>query len=315
MTQLGTTGLDVSTLCLGTNVFGWTADEATSHAILDAYVAGGGNFIDTADVYSAWVDGNSGGESEAIIGTWLAKHPERRDGLVVATKVSQLAPNKGLGRDAILGAADASLQRLQTDRIDLYWAHYDDPDTPLEETLAAFGELLDAGKVRAIGASNYSAPRLAEALALADRKGLPKFAALQPEYNLVAREEYESTLAPIVAEHDLATVPYYGLASGFLTGKYRPGGPAVESARAGGASKHLEQPGAVAALEALDAIAAERGTSVSAVALAWLAAQPHVAAPIASARTVEQLAELLPVNELALTADEVERLSTAATVA
>ena len=311
MTQLGTSGLDVSTLCLGTNVFGWTADEATSHAVLDAYVAGGGNFIDTADVYSAWVDGNSGGDSEAIIGTWLAENQDKRDSLVVATKVSQLAPNKGLGRDAILGAADASLQRLQTDRIDLYWAHYDDPGTPLEETLAAFGELLDAGKVRAIGASNYSAPRLAEALAIADREGLPKYVALQPEYNLVAREEYESTLAPLVAEHDLATVPYYGLASGFLTGKYRPGGAAVDSPRAGGAAKLLEQPSAVAVLEALDEVAAAHDAPVAAVALAWLAAQPHVAAPIASARTVEQLADLLPVNELQLTADEVDRLTSA----
>lgn len=314
MTQLGSSGLDVSTLCLGTNVFGWTADEATSHAVLDAYVAGGGNFVDTADVYSAWVPGNEGGDSEAIIGTWLAKNGDRRDDLVIATKVSQLAPNKGLGRDAILGAADASLRRLQTDRIDLYWAHYDDQDTPLEETLAAFGELIDAGKVRAIGASNYSAPRLAEALALADREGLPKYVALQPEYNLVAREEYETTLAPIVAEHDLATVPYYGLASGFLTGKYRPGGEAVDSPRASGASKYLDKPYAAALLEALDAVAAAHETSVAAVALAWLAAQPHVAAPIASARTVEQLRELLPVNELRLTAAEIERL-TAATVA
>lgn len=314
MPQLASSGLDVSTLCLGTNVFGWTADEASSHAVLDAYVAGGGTFIDTADVYSVWVPGNTGGDSEAIIGSWVAKHPARRDDLVLATKCSQLAPNKGLGRDAILAAADASLQRLQTDRIDLYWAHYDDADTPLEETLAAFGELIDAGKVRAIGASNYSAQRLAEALALADREGLPKYVALQPEYNLVEREEYESTLAPVVAEHELATVPYYGLAHGFLTGKYRPGGPAVDSPRARGAAAYLEQPGAVATLEALDQIAAAHATSVAAVALAWLAAQPHVAAPIASARTVEQLRELLPVNELQLTAAEVDQL-TAATVA
>jgi aryl-alcohol dehydrogenase-like predicted oxidoreductase len=314
MTQLGSSGLDVSTLCLGTNVFGWTADKAASHAVLDAYVAGGGDFIDTADVYSAWVPGNSGGDSEAIIGSWLAKNPEKRDALVVATKCSQLAPNKGLGRDAILGAADASLQRLQTDRIDLYWAHYDDADTPLEETLAAFGELIDAGKVRAIGASNYSAPRLAEALALADREGLPKYVALQPEYNLVEREEYESTLAPLVAEHGLATVPYYGLAKGFLTGKYRPGGEAVDSPRAGGAAAYLEQPGAVAALATLDEVAAAHDTTVAAVALAWIAAQPHVAAPIASARSVEQLQDLLPVNDLQLTADEVDRL-TSATVA
>jgi aryl-alcohol dehydrogenase-like predicted oxidoreductase len=310
MTKLGSSDLDVSTLCLGTNVFGWTTDEAAAHAILDAYVAGEGNFVDTADVYSAWVDGNRGGESEAIIGTWLARNAARRDDLVIATKVSRLAPNTGLGRDAILGAADASLQRLQTDRIDLYWAHYDDPDTPLEETLAAFGELLDAGKVRAIGASNYSAPRLAEALALADREDLPRFVALQPQYNLVDRGPYEDALAPVVAEHDLAVVPYYGLASGFLTGKYRPGGPDVDSARAAGAAKYLNNGGA-AKLEALDAIAAAHDTTVAAVALAWLAAQPHVAAPIASARTVEQLQDLLPVTDLQLGEDELAELSVA----
>jgi aryl-alcohol dehydrogenase-like predicted oxidoreductase len=313
MTQLGSSGLDVSTLCLGTNVFGWTVDEAASHAVLDAYVAGGGNFVDTADVYSAWIDGNSGGESETIIGTWLAKNPDKRDDLVIATKGCRLPPNTGLGRDAILAAADASLKRLQTDRIDLYWAHYDDPDTPLEETLAAYGELLDAGKVRAIGASNYSAPRLAEALAVAGREGLPRYTAVQPEYNLVDRAEYEATLAPVVAEHDLAVVPYYGLAKGFLTGKYRPGGPAVDSPRAGGASAYLEQGGA-AVLEALDDVATAHGTTVAAIALAWLAAQPHVVSPIASARSVAQLEDLLPVNTITLTADEVGEL-TQATVA
>ena len=310
MTSLGSSGLDVARLCLGTNVFGWTADEAASHAVLDAYVAGGGNFIDTADAYSAWVPGNSGGDSEVIIGSWLARNAARRDDVVVATKVSRLAPNTGLGRDAILGAADASLQRLQTDRIDLYWAHYDDPDTPLEETLAAFGELIDAGKVRAIGASNYTAPRLAEALAVADREGLPRYVALQPHYNLVDREDYENGLAAVVAEHGLATIPYYGLASGFLTGKYRPGGPEVDSPRAAGAAKYLNNGGA-AKLEALDAIAAEHETTVAAVALAWLAAQPHVAAPIASARTVRQLDDLLPALSLQLGEDELAELSVA----
>src|SRR3954471_6037945 len=310
MRTLGSTGLDVSTLCLGTNVFGWTADEAASHAILDGYVAGGGTFIDTADSYSSWIDGNQGGESETIIGTWLARNPGRRDDVVIATKVTRLAPNTGLGRDAILGAADASLRRLQTDRIDLYWAHYDDPDTPLEETLAAFGELIDAGKVRAIGASNYSAPRLAEALAVSDREGLPRYVALQPHYNLVDREDYENGLAAVVAEHGLATIPYYGLASGFLTGKYRPGGPEVDSPRAAGAAKYLNNGGA-AKLEALDAIAAEHETTVAAVALAWLAAQPHVAAPIASARTVRQLGDLLPVLSLQLGEDELAELSVA----
>jgi aryl-alcohol dehydrogenase-like predicted oxidoreductase len=309
MTKLGSSGLDVSTLCLGTNTFGWTSDEATSHAVLDAYVAGGGNFVDTADVYSAWVDGNSGGDSEAIIGSWIAKNPAKRDDVVVATKVSQLAPNKGLGRAAILGAADASLRRLQTDRIDLYWAHFDDADTPLEETLAAFGELVEAGKARAIGFSNYTPQRLAEALALSERDGLPAIVALQPHYNLVDRG-YEDGLAAIVAEHDLAVVPYYGLASGFLTGKYRPGGAAVDSPRAGGASKYLNNGGA-AKLEALDAVAAAHGVSVAAVALAWLAAQPHVVSPIASARTVEQLQDLLAVETLRLGEDELAELSVA----
>jgi aryl-alcohol dehydrogenase-like predicted oxidoreductase len=310
MTKLGSSGLDVARLCLGTNVFGWTADEAASHAVLDAYVAGGGNFVDTADAYSAWVPGNSGGDSEAIIGSWLARSAARRDDVVIATKVSRLAPNTGLGRGAILAAADASLRRLQTDRIDLYWAHYDDPDTPLEETLAAFGELIDAGKVRAIGASNYSAARLAEALAVSDREGLPRFVALQPHYNLVDREDYENGLAAVVAEHGLATVPYYGLASGFLTGKYRPGGPEVDSPRAAGAAKYLNN-GGVAKLEALDAVAAEHDTTVAAVALAWLAAQPSVAAPIASARTVAQLQDLLPVLSLQLGEDELAELSVA----
>jgi aryl-alcohol dehydrogenase-like predicted oxidoreductase len=308
MTRLGSSDLDVSTLSLGTNVFGWTADEAASHAVLDAYVAGDGNFVDTADVYSAWVPGNTGGESEAIIGRWLAAHPAKRDDLVIATKVSHLAPNTGLGRHAILAATDASLARLQTDRIDLLWAHDDDLNTPLEETLAAFGELIAAGKVRAIGASNYTGPRLAAALALADGNGLPRYVALQPQYNLVEREEYETTLAPVVAEHDVAVVPYYGLARGFLTGKYRPGGPAVDSPRAAGAAAYLERGGA-AVLEALDAVAAAHDTTVAAVALAWLAAQPQVAAPIASARTVQQLADLLPVNTIRLSDAEITQLS------
>jgi aryl-alcohol dehydrogenase-like predicted oxidoreductase len=308
MPQLGSSDLNVSTLCLGTNVFGWTADEATSHDVLDAYVAGGGNFVDTADVYSAWIDGNSGGESETIIGTWIARNATARDDLVIATKVSQLAPNTGLGRDAILAACDASLQRLQVEHIDLYWAHFDDEQTPVAETLAAFGELIDAGKVRAIGASNLSPARLAESLATSDAEGLPRYVALQPHYNLVERE-YERTYAPLVAEHELSTVPYFALAKGFLTGKYRPGGAAVESARAGAASEYLETPGAAELLDALDDVARAHGVTVSAVALAWLAAQPHVASPIASARTVAQLEDLLPVNTIALTDDEVARLS------
>jgi aryl-alcohol dehydrogenase-like predicted oxidoreductase len=311
MTKLGTSDLDVSTLSLGTNVFGWTADEPTSHAVLDAYVAGGGNFIDTADVYSAWVPGHRGGEAETIIGRWLAANPGRRHDLVVATKVGQLSGAEGLSRETILKAADASLQRLQTDRIDLYWAHIDDQDTPLEETLGAFGELIDAGKVRAIGASNYSAPRLTEALAVSRREGLPSYVALQPHYNLVEREEYEGTLASVVAEHGLSTVPYFGLAKGFLTGKYRPGGAAVDSPRAPAAAAYLDDGGADV-LDALDEVAAAHGAPVAAIALAWLAAQPTVASPIASARTLDQLAELLPVNQIRLTEGELAILSAAA---
>jgi aryl-alcohol dehydrogenase-like predicted oxidoreductase len=310
MTKLGTSDLDVSTLCLGTNVFGWNVDEAGSHAVLDAYVAGGGNFLDTADVYSAWIPGNDGGESEAIIGRWLASHPGRRDDLVVATKVGQLPGAEGLSRDTILRAADASLRRLQTDRIDLYWAHIDDEDTPLEETLGAFGELIDAGKVRAIGASNYTAARLASALAVSRREGLPAYVALQPHYNLVEREDYENDLASVVAEHGLSTVPYFALAKGFLTGKYRPGGPEVDSPRAPAAAAYLDNGGA-AVLDVLDEVAAAHGVPVAAIALAWLAAQPTVASPIASARTVEQLGDLLPVNQITLTEGEVALLSAA----
>ncbi|HMJ33574.1 MAG TPA: aldo/keto reductase [Baekduia sp.] len=310
MTKLGTSDLDVSTLSLGTNVFGWNVDEAGAHAVLDAYVAGGGNFIDTADVYSAWIPGNRGGESETIIGTWLAAHPERRDDLVVATKVGALHGLEGLSRNAILTAADASLQRLQTDRIDLYWAHIDDQDTPLEETLGAFGELIGAGKVRAIGASNHSAPRLAEALEVSRREGLAAYVALQPQYNLVERKDYENGLASVVAEHGLSTVPYFGLAKGFLTGKYRPGGPEVDSPRAPAAAAYLRHGGA-AVLDVLDEVAAAHDVPVAAIALAWLAAQPTVVSPIASARTVQQLEDLLPVNQIALTADEVAALSAA----
>jgi aryl-alcohol dehydrogenase-like predicted oxidoreductase len=308
MTKLGTSDLDVSRLCLGGNVFGWTADEVQSFAVLDAYAQAGGNFLDTADVYSAWHEGNSGGESETIIGKWLAARGNRDD-IVVATKVGMLSGLDNLKAETVETAANASLKRLGTDHIDLYYAHKDDPETPLEETLAAFDRLVRAGKVRHIAASNYSAPRLAEALAVSEREGLAEFVALQPGYNLVSRDEYEGELADVVAGAGLAAVPYYGLARGFLTGKYRPGAQ-VDSPRAGGASAHLDERG-LRVLSALDEIAAAHGTTVAAVALAWLAAQPTVAAPIASARTPEQLADLLPVNDLELTDDEVKRLTTA----
>jgi aryl-alcohol dehydrogenase (NADP+) len=309
VTRLGRTDLDVFPLCLGGNVFGWTADEAQSFAVLDAYAAAGGNFVDTADSYSAWVPGNSGGESEAIIGRWM-KARGNRDRVVVATKVGRLPSRKGLRADTIRQAAEDSLRRLQTEAIDLYYAHGDDDQTiPVEETLGAFDELVRAGKVRYVAASNYEAPRLAEALAASEHAGLAAYVALQPHYNLVERD-YERELAPLVAAKDLACVPYFALAMGFLTGKYRPGGPAVASARAGGAGKYLED-GRAAVLDALDDVAAAHGTTVAAVALAWLRSQPTVVAPIASARTTEQLAELLPSVELELSADELARLGAA----
>jgi aryl-alcohol dehydrogenase-like predicted oxidoreductase len=307
--KLGTTDLRVFPLALGGNVFGWTADEDTSCAVLDAYTAAGGNFIDTADVYSAWADGNTGGESETIIGRWLARRG-RRDDLVVATKVSQHPDAKGLSRASIRRGVDASLRRLQTDHIDLYYAHYDDPDTPLTETVAALGELVTEGKVRYVAASNYTAGRLEEALEIADAGGLPRYAAIQSHHNLVHRGEYEGALADLAAREGLAAVPYYGLASGFLTGKYRDGSADSGSPRAAGAARYLDDRGR-RVLAALDEIAAERGVAVATVSLAWLAAQPTVVAPIASARTVEQLPDLVAAAELELTPGELDRLTTA----
>jgi aryl-alcohol dehydrogenase-like predicted oxidoreductase len=310
MVKIGSSDLDVSRLCLGANVFGWTADRDASFAVLDAYTAAGGNFLDTADSYMWRIPGNSGGESETIIGEWFAARGRRED-VVVATKVGSLPSRPGLSAANITAAVHDSLRRLQTDHIDLYWAHKDDPDTPQEETLAAFDALLRAGKVRAIGASNFSADRLRSALAVSARDGLAAYVALQPHYNLMERTEFETSLAPVLAEHGLACVPYYGLAKGFLTGKYRPGGADVDSPRAAGARAYLDERG-LRALAALDETAAAHDAPVAAVALAWLAAQPTVAAPIASARTAEQLTGLLPVLQLELTAPEVEALSAAA---
>jgi aryl-alcohol dehydrogenase-like predicted oxidoreductase len=303
------TDLTVFPLALGGNVFGWTAGEKESFAVLDAYADAGGNFVDTADVYSAWVPGNSGGESEEIIGRWLARRG-RRDDLVIATKVSQHADAKGLSRASIRHGVEASLRRLQTDHIDLYYAHYDDRETPLEETVAAFGELVTEGKVRYVAASNYTADRLGEALKLADAAGLPRFVAIQSHYNLVHRDEYEGALRDLAAREGLASVPYYALASGFLTGKYRDGSADSDSPRAEGAAKYLDDRGR-RVLAALDEIAAAHDAAVATVALAWLAAQPTVVAPIASARTVEQLPDLVAVADLRLTGDELDRLTRA----
>ena len=302
MANLGTTELDVFRLCLGGNVFGWTADEEESFAVLDAYAAAGGNFIDTADTYMR----PNMGTSETIIGRWMAARGNRDD-LVLATKVGS---DGGLSADNIRTHVEASLRRLQTDRIDLYYAHKDDLDTPIDETLRAFDELVRAGKVLHIGASNLSGERLRESLETSWREGLAEYVALQQHYNLVERERYEREYAPIVAEHNLASLPYYSLAEGFLTGKYRPDGPEVDSPRAAGAREYLDARG-LRVLAALDEVAAGRAASPAAVALAWLSAQPGVVAPIASARTVEQLAQLLPAVGLKLTDDELARLTEA----
>jgi aryl-alcohol dehydrogenase-like predicted oxidoreductase len=308
MTKVGTTSLDVFPLCLGGNVFGWTADERQSFAVLDGYAAAGGNFIDTADVYSAWVPGNAGGESETILGRWMAER-RNRNRMVIATKVGMFPGLLGLSAKTIRAAAESSLRRLRTDRIDLYYAHKDDAATPLEETLIAFDALVREGRVRHIAASNYTEVRLSEALAVSSRMGLARFVALQPHYNLVHRAEYESGLAAFCAHEGLVCFPYYALARGFLSGKYRSGAK-VESARAPEAAKSLDDKG-LRILAALDAIAGERGTTVAAVSLAWLLTRPAVVAPIASARTPEQLADLLPAVSLHLTRDEQQRLNDA----
>ncbi|MEU9644584.1 aldo/keto reductase [Streptomyces sp. NPDC048188] len=307
--KLGSSDLEVFPLALGGNVFGWTADQDRSFAVLDAYTAAGGNFVDTADSYSAWVDGNSGGESETVLGKWLAARGNRDD-VVLATKVSQHPEYPGLSAANIKAAADASLRRLGTDRIDLYYTHFDKPEVPVEEIIGALDGLVKAGKVRHIAASNISAERLAESLEFSDREGLARYVALQPHYNLVSRDTYEGELSDLAERAGLAAVPYYALASGFLTGKYRPG-TAVDSPRAGGAAKHLESERGRRVLAALDEVAEAHDAPVATVALAWLAARPTVAAPIASARTVEQLPALLGVAGLKLTDDEIGKLTRA----
>ncbi|OUE23561.1 aldo/keto reductase [Clavibacter michiganensis] len=302
---LGSSGLEVFPLSFGGNVFGWTADEATSFQLLDAYTAAGGNFVDTADVYSAWKPGNSGGESEEIIGRWLASRG-RPDGLVIATKVGAHEAAKGTSRDSVRRGVEASLRRLGVDAIDLYYAHVDDRDTPIEETVTALAELVAEGKVRAIGASNFTAERLQAALDVSAREGIARFEVLQNRYNLVARDDYEGELADLLVREGIGSAPYSSLASGFLTGKYR--GSEVDSPRAGTASKYYDDHGR-ALLEVLDRVAEAHGVSVTTVSLAWLRAQPSVTAPIASARDLTQLPDLLASVELELTAGELRDLS------
>ncbi|MDB5685351.1 MAG: NADP-dependent aryl-alcohol dehydrogenase [Sphingomonas bacterium] len=310
---LGSSGLDVAPLVLGGNVFGWTADQPTSFAVLDAFVAGGGTMIDTADVYSQWIPGNSGGESETVIGHWL-KQRGRRDDVQIATKVGMLVPEgleeNGLSPRNIAVAVEASLRRLQTDYIDLYFAHRDDADTPFEETLAAFDGLIKAGKVRAIAASNYTADRLAEALAVSDANGLARYTALQPWYNLLDRKDFEGPLQQLCIAENIGVVPYFGLASGFLTGKYRNPADAEGKARGYRVKDYVNDRG-FAVLAAMDAIAGETGASLPQIALAWIAAQPGLTAPIASATSVAQVEELLGAMSLALSPDQVARLDAA----
>ncbi|MFJ7261244.1 aldo/keto reductase [Streptomyces globosus] len=314
MTTIANSDLDVFPLCLGGSVFGWTADEQTSFRILDNYVDVGGNFIDTADAYSQWAPGNTGGTSESIIGRWLTSR-KIRDRVVIATKVGRKHDLSGLSAKTISTAVEGSLRRLRTDRIDLYYAHADDPGTDLEETLTAFDALIAAGKVRHIAASNISGPRLAEALDLSRRAGLARYVAVQPPYNLVEREPFESELGPLCEREQISCVPYFALAQGFLTGKYRHDAPPVQSVRSVAATPHGATPGGRAVLQALDTVAAERGVAPAAVALAWLAAQPHIVAPLASSRTTEQLAELIPGATLRLSASEVQLLTIASSTA
>jgi aryl-alcohol dehydrogenase-like predicted oxidoreductase len=297
--------LDFGPLILGGNTFGWTSDRDASFAVLDAFVAAGGRSIDTADVYSAWVPGNSGGESETIIGEWLASRGNR-DGVVIGTKVFSSAARPGLSADNVRAAVDDSLRRLQTDYIDLYYAHRDDEKVEQAEYVGVFDELVRAGKIREAGASNFSADRLRSAIGIAQAAGQTAFTVAQDPYNLVDRG-IEETLVPTLLDLGVVEAPYSALASGFLSGKYRPG-VTVDSARAGGASKLLDDPRNVELLSTLDDIAAAHGVSVAAVALAWLRARPSVVAPIASARTTEQLPELVQSFGLELTSDEIARL-------
>ncbi|WP_298672761.1 aldo/keto reductase [uncultured Sphingomonas sp.] len=309
--RLGATDLEITPLVLGGNVFGWTADRAASFAVLDAFVDAGGTMIDTADVYSAWAPGHKGGESESMIGEWL-RATGKRDRVLLATKVGMLPGDGGekLAPARIAAACDASLKRLGTDRIDLYFAHQDDDATPQEAALEAFAKLVDAGKVRVLGASNFHATRLKSANDAAAAAGFPRYHVLQPEYNLVSRHRFEGELEDYCIEHNVGVVPYYALASGFLTGKYRSRDDLGKSVRGGRMGDLLEGKGRTM-LDALDAVAAETGASLAQIALAWLIAQPGVTAPIASATSTAQLAELMPATELALSAEQLARLTDA----
>jgi aryl-alcohol dehydrogenase-like predicted oxidoreductase len=309
--QLGRSELRLAPLMLGTNVFGWNVDEPTSFAILDAFVDGGFNAIDTADSYSRWVSGHPGGESETIIGNWM-KRSGKRDRVVIATKVgSDMGEGICVRKDYILRSAEASLKRLQTDRIDLYQTHFDDEKTPVEETMAAYAQLIAQGKVRAIGASNVTPERLKASLAASKEFGIPRYESLQPLYNLYNRKEFESEYAPTSRSEGLGVINYYGLAAGFLTGKYRSAADADKSKARGERVKRYANPRGFAILDALDDVAAHHRATPAQVALAWLIAQPAVTAPIASATSLKQLEDIMKAPRVALTQDDLKTLNAA----
>lgn len=309
--QLGNSGIQVAPLMLGGNVFGWTADEPASFKILDAFIAAGLNFIDTADSYSTWVSGHSGGESETIIGNWF-KRSGKRDQVIIATKVGSELPGqgKGLSRAWIMREAEASLKRLQTDYIDLYQSHRDDPNTPVDETLEAYAQLIQEGKVRVIGCSNFTAERIQESLAASRKHAWPLYESLQPHYNLYERAAYESTLEPVILQEKLGAIPYYSLASGFLTGKYRSEADLSKSRRGQTTKKYLNDRG-FRILQALDQVAEKHQATPAQVALAWLMARPSITAPIASATSVQQLNDLARATQLELDRASIELLNKA----
>ena len=309
--RLGSSGIEISPLALGGNVFGWTVDEPTAFGILDAFVGAGGNLIDTADSYSTWVAGHKGGESETIIGKWLKKSGNR-DRVVIATKVgSEIGPGKkGLSKNYILRAVEESLRRLQTDVIDLYQSHKDDPSTPVEETLEAYAQLVKQGKIRAIGASNFSAERLSQSLQASKERGYPAYQSLQPRYNLYDRAEYEQSFEPLCREYGLGVITYYSLASGFLTGKYHSESDLIKSIRGQGVRLYLNKRG-FRILEALDQVAKKYNTKPATISLAWLMARPGITAPIASATSIEQLSDLTAATRLDIDASSLALLNKA----
>lgn len=309
MSRIGRTDIDIYPICLGGNVFGWTADTDTSYDILDRFMAGGGNFIDTADGYSQWVPGHTGGESETILGEWMSARGNR-DQVVIATKVGYKSDRLGLSRDNIIRACDESLARLKTDYIDLYYCHRDDPETPVEETLHALSELVAAGKVRAIASSNFSTERMVESLAVSKAAGFARYEAVQPHFNLLVRDQYEGALQDLCVEETISCFPYYALGAGFLTGKYRSAEAAEGVARGARVSEYLDDR-AWRILAALDEVAAAHSTTDAAVALAWLLAQPTVDAPIASATRASHLSDMFAAVELSLSAEDLAALNAA----